>query len=398
LVTIANNNGIGLNGSIGTIGNSIVAFNGTNGVVSALTSRGHNISSDGSLASSFTQPGDLNNTDPKIGPLADNGGPTFTHALLAGSPALDAAQGSGAPATDQRGVARPQGAGFDIGAFELQVATAPTADVAVALSATPDPVAAGGDLTYTITAKNNGPSPATNVVLTDFPLPPNVQFVSTSAGTFDAANNRVVANLGNLPVGDSATITIIVRPASAAIGTTLTNTVAVAAAETDPNPSNNVAQVVTATVIPPATPPVDTIAPTVVALQRFGFHARPTRLVLTFSEALDAARANNLADYRLISPCGGVIRIRSATYNAAARTVTLRPTRLLDLHHTFRVVVNGKSTSGLADLAGNALDGDGDGRPGGKFAGRITGASLADGPGGPVQVARASFRRHRKAR
>ena len=42
---------------------------------------------------------------------------------------------------------------------------------------------------------NLGPSPATNVTLTDFPLPSNVQFVSTSAGSFDAANNRVVANV-----------------------------------------------------------------------------------------------------------------------------------------------------------------------------------------------------------
>jgi hypothetical protein len=274
-VTIANNNGIGLNGSVGTIGNSIVAFNGTNGVLRTLTSQGHNISSDGSLASSFTQPGDLNNTDPKIGPLADNGGTTFTHALLAGSPALDDANGTGAPATDQRGIARPQGAGFDIGAFEVQV--------------------------------------------------------------------------------------------------------------------------VTTTVIPPPATPVDTTGPTVVALERFGFHARPTRLVLTFSEALDPARAIDLADYRLTGPCGRVIRIRSATYNAAARTVTLRPTRLLDLHHTFHVVVNGTTRHGVADRAGNAMDGDRDGRPGGAFRGRITRATLAEVPGGPAQVARASFRRHRKA-
>ena len=62
-----------------------------------------------------------------LGPLQDNGGPTFTHALLAGSPAIDArnpaAPGSGGnacEATDQRGVARPQGAACDIGAFELE--------------------------------------------------------------------------------------------------------------------------------------------------------------------------------------------------------------------------------------------------------------------------------------
>jgi hypothetical protein len=55
-----------------------------------------------------------------LGPLADNGGPTQTHALLAGSPAIDAADGAVCPATDQRGVVRPQGAGCDIGAFELE--------------------------------------------------------------------------------------------------------------------------------------------------------------------------------------------------------------------------------------------------------------------------------------
>jgi hypothetical protein len=49
--------------------------------------------------------------------LADNGGPTLTHALVSGSPALDKIA-AGFPATDQRGVARPQGAAADIGAFE----------------------------------------------------------------------------------------------------------------------------------------------------------------------------------------------------------------------------------------------------------------------------------------
>ena len=54
-----------------------------------------------------------------IGPLANNGGPTQTHALVPGSPAIDAAPADAdCPAADQRGVARPQGAGCDIGAFE----------------------------------------------------------------------------------------------------------------------------------------------------------------------------------------------------------------------------------------------------------------------------------------
>lgn len=56
-----------------------------------------------------------------LSPLADNGGPTLTHALVPGSPAIDASPHDGdCPAEDQRGVARPQGALCDIGAFEKQ--------------------------------------------------------------------------------------------------------------------------------------------------------------------------------------------------------------------------------------------------------------------------------------
>ncbi len=53
-----------------------------------------------------------------LGPLANNGGPTQTHALLAGSPAID--KGNTTLSGDQRGVFRPQGKADDIGAFEWQ--------------------------------------------------------------------------------------------------------------------------------------------------------------------------------------------------------------------------------------------------------------------------------------
>ena len=59
--------------------------------------------------------------DPKLGPLATNGGPTETMALLSGSSALDAGTSTGAPSVDQRGISRPQGSGYDIGAFEVEV-------------------------------------------------------------------------------------------------------------------------------------------------------------------------------------------------------------------------------------------------------------------------------------
>ncbi len=53
-----------------------------------------------------------------IGPLADNGGPTLTMALLPGSPAIGAADDASAPRTDQRGFPRPSGSA-DIGAYEF---------------------------------------------------------------------------------------------------------------------------------------------------------------------------------------------------------------------------------------------------------------------------------------
>ena len=84
--------------------------------------------SDGTCG--FSDTGELAGAYPLLGPLQDNGGPSQTHALLQGSPAIDAGNpatpgsgGSACEAIDQRGVSRPQGAACDIGAFELDPGT-----------------------------------------------------------------------------------------------------------------------------------------------------------------------------------------------------------------------------------------------------------------------------------
>lgn len=87
----------------------------------SVTSDGYNIDSDGTCG--LTDPTDQPSTNPWLGPLQDNGGPTQTHALGLPSVAIDAipvgTNGCGTDvATDQRGVTRPQGAGCDIGAYE----------------------------------------------------------------------------------------------------------------------------------------------------------------------------------------------------------------------------------------------------------------------------------------
>jgi beta-glucanase (GH16 family) len=103
--------------------NSIVAANGDFGCflapfgagAVAINSLGNNVLTDGTCNPVGS---DQIVTDAGIGALADNGGPTLTHGLLAGSPAIDAGDAGACPATDQRGVARPLGAGCDIGAYE----------------------------------------------------------------------------------------------------------------------------------------------------------------------------------------------------------------------------------------------------------------------------------------
>lgn len=102
-----------------TLRNTIVAYpDGTNSnVYGVITDGGHNISSDASA--NFNSGTSFNFTDPRLGSLADNGGPTLTMALLPGSPAIDFGDSNYAPSTDQRGVSRPIGNEIDIGAYEF---------------------------------------------------------------------------------------------------------------------------------------------------------------------------------------------------------------------------------------------------------------------------------------
>jgi len=121
-----------------TISASIVAHNGETNCGGNLISGGNNL--DSSDTCSFGAAGDLANTDPILGPLANNGGGTFTHALLPDSPAIDAMYHLECPASDQRGVERPQGADCDIGAFESEE-LGPQLVPGMPISTTPMPTA-----------------------------------------------------------------------------------------------------------------------------------------------------------------------------------------------------------------------------------------------------------------
>lgn len=114
-------NGVGTTTIISTILANTTASTGPDCAGGNLTDGGYNIASDASCG--FTNSSSRMSTDPLLGPLADNGGPTQTMALLAGSLAINlipaGTNGCGTTVTvDQRGVARPVGSGCDVGAYE----------------------------------------------------------------------------------------------------------------------------------------------------------------------------------------------------------------------------------------------------------------------------------------
>jgi len=118
--TVDNGNvGSALGGNIANTGpilvlmNTILAASSSgNNLSGPFTDGGYNLSSDANGSPGYQ------NRDPKLGPLAPNGGPTLTLALLAGSPAIDQIPAHLSPPIDQRGVARPVNGKSDIGAYE----------------------------------------------------------------------------------------------------------------------------------------------------------------------------------------------------------------------------------------------------------------------------------------
>ncbi|MGA2240993.1 MAG: choice-of-anchor Q domain-containing protein [Verrucomicrobiota bacterium] len=198
---------VGFNGSNGTaIGslsttgtllvNTILAGNSPGNCSGTIKDAGHNLSSDGTCA--FTNVGSLNNTNPLLGPLADNGGPTLTMALLPGSPAINAGDTAAAPPTDQRGFPRPSGLAADIGAYEyfsptLTPIQSQTVEMGSSIEcmavATGDPV-----LSYQWFLDGNAINGATNAVL-DIT---NVQF--SQSGSYTVVVTNCVGAVTSAPV------------------------------------------------------------------------------------------------------------------------------------------------------------------------------------------------------
>lgn len=117
---------------------------------------------------------------------------------------------------------------------------APSAvDIALTKTDSADPATVNSSLAYTITARNNGPNTATNVVITDT-LPASVDFVSfsTTQGSCMRSGSVITCNLGTIGVGQVVTVQIVVTPRTPG---TITNSVTGTSTEVDTNPANNTA-------------------------------------------------------------------------------------------------------------------------------------------------------------
>lgn len=215
--------------------------NGSNNCSGSLTAVAGNLAY-GSGCTGFT------NGNPLLAALTDNGGFTATHALATGSAAIDTGTGSGCPATDQRGTARPLDGDSngslicDTGAYELAGAPLTGADLAVSITDDQDPVTLTALLTYTVTVQNNGPDNATGVVLSDnLPALATYQSATPSQGscahTGGSPGGTLACTLGDITAGSSATVELIVSAPS--FGASLSNSASVTGNESDPNSSNN---------------------------------------------------------------------------------------------------------------------------------------------------------------
>lgn len=221
--TLANNFGQGAiailgNGTATTLRNTIISATAGNQNCylyqgGTLTDGGNNLQFGGTQPNSCGA--SIPTADPQLGALANNGGPTKTMALAAGSSAIDGGNNATCSSIDQRSVARPIGPVCDIGAFE-----APLAAVAPAITNGPPPGGTVG-VPYSFTYIASGTTPITFVPSGS--LPPGLVLSTsgtilgtpTAPGTYTGS---VTAKNGAQPDATQAfTITIDALPAQAAV-------------------------------------------------------------------------------------------------------------------------------------------------------------------------------------
>jgi hypothetical protein len=185
-------------------------------VFGTFESQGYNLVGISNAGNGFTMGTDRSGTvfgplDPRLSPLAYNGGSTETMALLPDSPAIDQGQGAGHANVDQRGYSRPydnpvvQNAqdGADIGAFEAQATPAPT----------PSPLPCGGPTVVT-NSDDGGRGSLRSIIATVCPGA-TITFASSVVSPINLTSGELVADKSLSIVGPGANLLTVQRsPAS----------------------------------------------------------------------------------------------------------------------------------------------------------------------------------------
>lgn len=174
------------------------------------------------------------------------------------------------------------------------LAIAAGADVAITLTASPDPVVVNGELTYSFEVRNQGEKAAKKLIVNDI-LPANTRFVSASPGCKArkyGSTGKVSCKLKKLQPGLSSSWTIVVMPTAEG---TLSNTVTVSTSSRDPNPADNSSSVTTAALLTLNQQPVASS----VSLAADG----STRTIVQQLIATDAD--NDTLTYELLAPVNG---------------------------------------------------------------------------------------------
>src|SRR5207302_268915 len=263
-------------------------------------------------------------------------------------------------------------------------------------SDSPDPVIAGGTLTYTLTVSNAGPSTSSNVTVTDT-LSPGVTFQSASGTGWSCsqASGTVTCTRASLaPTGStSSTITILVTAPNE--GGTITNTASVSSATPDPNPANNSATEQT-TVIASADLSITKTGPTQVdAGASFNYTLTVTNLGPSTATQIQVTDQPLGATITAVSPSGGgfTCGLNTTTNTATCSGGMLSKTAQATITLTVKAPDEGGTVTNAATVSAHEVDSN----PANNTSATVTTsvravADLAITKTGPAQVdAGASF-------
>jgi Bacterial Ig-like domain (group 3) len=206
----------------------------------------------------------------------------------------------------------------------------------------------------TTLASSVNPSTFGQTVTFTATVTPDARSTDTPTGTVTFEEGTTL--LGTAPLNDGV--------ATLAISTLAVGSHTIAAVYSGDADFATASGVTSETVNAPNPPPATSTGPRLTGVQRFGFHAMPTTVVLTFDQPLDPGSAEDVRNYVILDPSGHRIRINRAVLDPTRLTVTLHPAQRISIHHPYQLIVNGAGPGAVSNMSGQPLDSVDAGQPG----------------------------------